>query len=208
VLALLYYSTNGEDWYDQSDFLLSSTGDECDWKVDDGQRGVFCNEETGRVENLKMWWNGMTGTIPDELSYLSDSITEINFSGGSITGTIPNSFEQMTNLRQLGLADNCLSGTIPEKIADISTMFSVVFYNNQNLISGNLNGFCNGTSLRGDLVHVSADCLVEGNDFDCDCCVCCDPNNFECYDLHTGSTWSTINFGVIPESFNKPCFSE
>ena len=54
-----------------------------------------------------------TGTLPEELAHFSGSLRELNFAGGSITGTIPATFEKLTNLEILNLNDQCLSGTIP-----------------------------------------------------------------------------------------------
>jgi hypothetical protein len=74
ILALLYFSTNGQSWDEQHDFL-SSNLDECDWTFvgteDDWVlgdnttgvtvEGVICNKQ-GRVERLRMGWNSMSGT--------------------------------------------------------------------------------------------------------------------------------------------------
>jgi hypothetical protein len=71
ILALLYFSTNGQSWDKQYNFL-SSNLDECDWTFvateNDGVfwgntavEGAICNEQ-GRVEQLRMWWTSMSGT--------------------------------------------------------------------------------------------------------------------------------------------------
>jgi hypothetical protein len=124
VLALLYTSTNGDDWFDKL-FFLTHDMHECDWSSvanqDDDRRvfldsdyvikGVICNQEN-KVVQLRMWWNNMAGTIPHELSEL-DSLEVLNMGGGSIAGTIPDSLSKLTNLEWMLFHDNCLTGTIP-----------------------------------------------------------------------------------------------
>ena len=40
-------------------------------------------------------WNNLSGTLPHELSYLNESLVELNLGGGSISGPIPSSFQKM-----------------------------------------------------------------------------------------------------------------
>ena len=77
ILALLYFSTNGQSWDEQHNFL-SPNLDECDWTFVEGEsdceidcefhskngvvvKGVTCDKQ-GRVERLRLWWNSMSGT--------------------------------------------------------------------------------------------------------------------------------------------------
>ena len=43
----------------------------------------------------------------------------INIGGGSISGTIPESFEKFQNLELMGIAEHCLTGKIPELISSL-----------------------------------------------------------------------------------------
>jgi len=136
-----------------------------------------------------MWWNNVTGTIPHELSELSDSLEVLNMGGGSLTGTIPDSLRKLTKLEWMIFHDNCLTGTIPaylggdlptvaafDKEVDdstppvldlLSSLTVLSLHNNANL-EGSLNGFCNGTDLFDGFITLSGDCGcpmdVEGPD--------------------------------------------
>jgi hypothetical protein len=68
VLATLYYSTNGEKWNDNTDWL--SNKDECSWYNTAFLQ--FCIN--GAVAELALWSNNLHGTIPKELAMLFSSL--------------------------------------------------------------------------------------------------------------------------------------
>jgi hypothetical protein len=69
ALATLYYSANGDSWYNRSDWL--SNEDLCDrpWY------GVQC-KRAGAVKDLFLTKNNLAGTIPPEIGLLSSSLGE------------------------------------------------------------------------------------------------------------------------------------
>jgi len=76
VLATLYYSTNGDDWYNNDGWLTDS--DECEW-YNGANTWSFC--VSGLVSELDLYdssigGNNLVGTIPDEIALLSNSIGE------------------------------------------------------------------------------------------------------------------------------------
>jgi hypothetical protein len=167
------------------------------------------------------------GTLPAELSYLSDSLVELNLAGGSITGAIPTSFEKLTNLELLSLNDHCLSGTIPSKLSQLPEL-NILTLNGNYELSGSLQEFCNGTQYKEQYIVLSANCdsdfcdtsssLVDDMDYyepnvECECCACCNPDTFECCSP-LGDTWTSYYHGDvssstgIPKSFDRPCLSE
>ncbi len=142
-----------------------------------------------------------------------------------ISGTIPSSFSKLTKLKTLALNDNCLSGAIPNGIsADLPLLerFSVI---NNGDLSGSLNGFCNGNEYaKEEILAVASECqlpisigdddieLVGSSDFydglECDCCICCDRNNYDCYDSQSGDYWKSYNLNAKTmdnhaKSFNR-----
>ena len=160
-------------------------------------------------------WNNLSGTIPHELSDFTDSIVEINIGGGSISGTIPSSFEKFTKIESIGLNDHCLSGSIPE-FSQIPTLKVLSIINNAEL-TGSLNGFCNGVDYKNSETVILGDCDgCSGRDdslfIECDCCNCCDHDNFVCCD-NEGNSWpSYFTYGLsangfVP-SFDKQCLSK
>lgn len=228
VVTLLTFATNLGGWEFQSNFL--SKDDECMWnqatpvvwqvvnpesntildQISD-TLGVTCNEG-GRIQELTMRWNDMSGTLPHELFYLKDTLEEINFAGGTISGTIPSSFGKLTQLKGLALNDNCLSGTIPESLSKLPSLERLNIINN-GILSGSLNDFCNSNEYREGIHAIAAG---ECEDVvDCDCCICCDNIDYQCLDPHSGKSWKSFNTNVrtyldVPKSFQseKVCRSE
>eukprot|EP00531_Pseudo-nitzschia_arenysensis_P009722 CAMPEP_0116149090 /NCGR_PEP_ID=MMETSP0329-20121206/18737_1 /TAXON_ID=697910 /ORGANISM="Pseudo-nitzschia arenysensis, Strain B593" /LENGTH=720 /DNA_ID=CAMNT_0003645331 /DNA_START=144 /DNA_END=2306 /DNA_ORIENTATION=- len=223
ILALLYFATAGEGWDIQSNFL--STEHECSWSeatplewvskdpiLDSSNDviGVSCNEN-GRVQGLKLRWNDLAGTLPHELSYFKDTLEELDLGGGSISGTIPSSFTELTKLKTLGLNDNCLSGTIPEGLSvelQLLERFNII--NNGDLY-GSLNNYCSKNEYANDgIFAIATECplpsMVGDDDLEhlndsytgveCDCCICCDRNNYDCYNQHTAQSWKSVNLNA------------
>ena len=153
----------------------------------------------------------MSGTLPHELSYFKDTLEELDLGGGSISGTIPSSFTDLTKLKTLGLNDNCLSGTIPEGLSTelpLLERFNIV--NNGDLY-GSLNGFCNDNKYAKEgILAVATECplpLAIGDDglqhmsdnyvgVECDCCICCDRDDYDCYDRQSGRSWKSYNLNA------------
>eukprot|EP00532_Pseudo-nitzschia_australis_P019212 CAMPEP_0168309262 /NCGR_PEP_ID=MMETSP0142_2-20121227/66184_1 /TAXON_ID=44445 /ORGANISM="Pseudo-nitzschia australis, Strain 10249 10 AB" /LENGTH=728 /DNA_ID=CAMNT_0008261973 /DNA_START=206 /DNA_END=2389 /DNA_ORIENTATION=+ len=228
VMTLFYYATNGETWENQYWFLMGS--DECQWNSvrstigDDNDffdtsavatTGIFCNQD-GWVSHMKIYWNNLSGTMPSELSYFEDTLIEINLTGGSISGTIPESFEKLNNLATFSISENCLTGKIPERLTEIPSLKQLSIYNNAGL-SGSINKLCDGIR-RPEGTFLAADnCHMDDSirSIECDCCTCCDSAKFECSDrvpselsyfedtlIEINLTGGSIS-GTIPESFEK-----
>ena len=229
LLTLLYYATNGPEWDDQYNFLMGV--DECrwssawtkseeDWFFDNtttGAKGVICgsDELNDRVYQLKLWWNKLEGTIPEELSYFSDTLVEFNIVGNSVKGQFPTMMTNFSQLSALGLAGNCFTGTIPNTLQSME-IFTI--YNNQ-FTSGNVNdAFCgtNNTTgepiLRENVVAVAVDSSI-----DCECCIVCNPNEYECTNVLYNATYMVTNVGGEEpwdkttgylKQFERPCLTK
>ncbi len=167
VLLVLYFSTNGENWRFSTDWLTQS--DECEWYNTAGS-GHVC-DEFGRVTDIDLRWNRLTGTLPSELVLLNDHITKIRVNGNqlqgtipsfigrmvnlqrfhahynSLTGTIPTNLSNLTRLKSLRLRNNAITGTIPWQIRDLQGLEALVFERNQ--LTGTLPFFL------GDLTNLS-----------------------------------------------------
>jgi hypothetical protein len=74
VLAVLFYSTSGSDWFD-SDLWLSDL-DECDWLTTSDSD--IC-DEGGRITQIDLRDNNLEGTVPEELALLSDSLGKAKY---------------------------------------------------------------------------------------------------------------------------------
>lgn len=101
ALVALYNSTGGSSWVNKTNWL---TGELHTWY------GITVIG--GRVRNLVMSGNNLSGQLPSELGNLT-ALRNINLSGNSISGTIPSSLGNLVNLSDLILSFNNLSGNIP-----------------------------------------------------------------------------------------------
>ncbi|MCW5953809.1 MAG: hypothetical protein KIT69_16265, partial [Propionibacteriaceae bacterium] len=108
----------------------------CDWPY------IDCNEK-GLVTKIDLSLQSLTGTLPNSIGYLGESLeyfsihsnkingpiqdsignltalTYLNFAGNQLTGSIPITIGDMNSLEFLSLSHNQLSGSIPDTIANI-----------------------------------------------------------------------------------------
>ena len=71
----------------------------------------------GKVTELQFWGNNLRGTIPWQLGYLP-SLRVLNLSANDLTGGIPPELARLSNLTVLNLSVNELSGAIPDWLAN------------------------------------------------------------------------------------------
>ena len=120
ALVALYYSTNGQNWKNKENWLTDSPLVE--W------HGVTTNDE-GRVTELHLHDNNLTGTIPPELGMLTE-LERLVLAVNDITGPIPPELGQLHKIRELNLGDfavnvgsishgNRLTGMIPIELGQI-----------------------------------------------------------------------------------------
>jgi len=127
ILAVLYFSTNGDQWSvcnarsalspkqcpgGENERFLSSS-DVCFWY------GISCNRM--RVSGVSIDENNLRGNLPDELGFM-EQIEDLDFDGeleeglNFLSGTIPSTFGLLEKLVTIDLDSNQLTGTIPEEI--------------------------------------------------------------------------------------------
>ena len=122
VLIVLYEATDGDNWYDNTNWL-SSTYPLAQWY------GVDTDDE-GRVTSLDLNWNGLTGTIPEALGQLHN-LQYLNLSYNDLAGgEILEVLVQLNNLQYLGLIDNDLTGTIPEALGQLDSLHTLYLADN------------------------------------------------------------------------------
>eukprot|EP00536_Pseudo-nitzschia_multiseries_P003582 jgi/Psemu1/323076/estExt_fgenesh1_pg.C_560026 len=157
ALAVLYFSTSGESWFDGIGFLNYSSV--CDWKTcsdcsdqkilhhshydvnnfqedlpyihKDGERnGVVC-DANNQVIGLRLDHNNLIGTIPSELQVMGQMKSlSMSFNEG-LSGTIPPELGELVKTSALKFARCSLKGTLPDSLRLLTelTLFSV--YGNQ-----------------------------------------------------------------------------
>lgn len=111
VLATVYYSMNGDSWLNNSLWLTDT--DECQWYS--RSRNAVCNQN-GDILNLELGYLDVSGTIPEALGMLSNSLERLDIEGGpraTVKGTIPTELGLLSLMRATRISGNSLSGTIP-----------------------------------------------------------------------------------------------
>ena len=109
ALIALYNSADGPNWVNSANWLSDQPLDE--W------HGVTMNS-AGRVSELRLPNNGLSGTIAPELGSLSN-LGYLMLNENSLSGSIPAQLGDLSKLNSLSLSNNQLSGAIPAELADI-----------------------------------------------------------------------------------------
>ena len=146
ALIALYHATDGPNWKNKYNWLSDAPISE--W------HGVTTNSD-GRVVELFLFDNGLSGEIPPELGNLTDltaltlisnwlsgeiplelsrltKLTWLSLDGNQLSGEIPRELAKLTHLESLGLSENRLSGEIPRELGSLSNL-ELLFLNNNRL---------------------------------------------------------------------------
>lgn len=164
-LALLYYSTGGDNWKKKGNWLENQH--ECGWNIfSEPISGVKdCNERM-QVTELDLGYNGLEGVIPSEISHLK-ALEKLYMGSNALSSTIPESIGYIQNLTHLELDFNALSGTIPSSFGNLEGIVSLKLYSNKDLDIEFAEDICtiiNSTKI--DFLHIECD-------ISCSCCNSC-----------------------------------
>ena len=121
VLVELYGSMDGEDWENKAN-----------WLSDQPMRtwhGVTI-DASGRVSELILSGNQLSGEIPTELGNLS-SLEWLFLSGNQLMGEIPTELGNLSSLERLFLSFNQLTGEIPTELENLSNLTHLILSVNQ-----------------------------------------------------------------------------
>merc|ERR1712151_763514 len=149
VLALLYFSTSGNNW--DSSFNWLSEYSECEW-----WDGITCTED-GKVEIINLRSNGLLGTIPSEIVLLGFDLKELLLNENSLSGTLPTEIGDLSGLTRLEVQLNDLEGTIPSEYGSMASL--IRFWFHQNNLIGTL-----PVDLSSSGIALFLDCSIE-----CEC---------------------------------------
>ena len=111
ALVALYHATGGDNWVDNSNWLVEGQGIET-WSE------VAVNGD-GCVTGLYFYSNGLVGNIPYEVGDLLH-LKQLVFSENGITGNIPLEIATLPNLTHLVLEGNNFSGNIIPETGNLS----------------------------------------------------------------------------------------
>ena len=136
ALVALYNATGGENWnvYARGNWLSEAPLGE--W------RGVTTNNN-GRVIDLLLDGNGLSGELPPELGSLSN-LGRLHLYDNELSGEIPAELGGLSNLRELILSGNELSGEIPAELGSLSDLRRLHLHDNE--LSGEIPAELGGLS--------------------------------------------------------------
>ena len=121
VLVEFYNATGGANWTNNTN-----------WNSDAplGQWHGVSTDATGRVTELGLGENNLSGTIPSSLGDLAN-LEHLNFWRNRLSGTIPSSLGRLTNLEVMVVQFNQLSGTIPSSLGNLRELRTLRLSRNQ-----------------------------------------------------------------------------
>ena len=114
ALIAFYNSTNGPEWINNSNWLITATP--CDWF------GTYC--VAGHVVGIYFWNNNIQGTLPPELDNLTN-LHQLHLCYNQLTGRIPQELGNLANLNSLLLCNNQLTGSIPPELGNLTNLVSL-----------------------------------------------------------------------------------
>jgi len=131
VLAVLYYSTDGINWDDNTGWLTPGSN-ECDWFSTTASGDFSACDDAGKFAEINLRLNNLRGTIPPEIVLIADQLNSITINGNSLSGTIPSILgTELTILKRFHAHWNSLTGSIPTQLNGMSSLASLKLGKNE-----------------------------------------------------------------------------
>ena len=112
ALEALYHATGGPNWERSDNWLTDAPPKYWD--------GVSTDSE-GRVWNVQLHRNGLSGTIPAEISNLT-AVVALSLDDNDLAGAIPPEIGNLAAMEWLSLNGNNLTGSIPPEIGNLAAL--------------------------------------------------------------------------------------
>jgi len=131
ALRALYLSADGDNWGYKSGWLTAAeftVNPTMPAGTDVGTwYGVTTNTD-GCVTHLSLVYNGLNGSIPPEIGYLSN-LNELNLSSNSLVDAdIPSEIGNLSNLTLLDLVHATFESNIPPEIGNLTQLTNVLLF--------------------------------------------------------------------------------
>ena len=121
ALVAFYNATGGANWHLRGNWLSEEPLGA--W------HGVYTDMDDGRVIQLWLNNNELSGEIPAELGSLSN-LTNLWLGHSGLSGDIPAELSSLSNLIALALSGNELSGEIPAELGSLANLTYLWLYGN------------------------------------------------------------------------------
>ena len=145
ALVALYNATDGDNWYDNTNWLSDAPL---------GQWYGVTTDSDGRVTRVSLPVNNLSGKLPEDLGILR-RLTHLVLRGNELTGEIPEALGDLSELVCLSLWSNELTGEIPEKLGDLTNLTQL------DLLRNDLDGSI--PTVLGDLTNLRRLHLAEND---------------------------------------------
>jgi len=97
----------------------------------DGNLGfLFSLSKCRKLQFLELSQNSFTGEFPDHIANFSGELLEFGTAYNKLTGKLPSTFSNLSNLEYLNLGSNLLTGEIPESITRMHNLMLLSVSNN------------------------------------------------------------------------------
>ncbi len=159
ALVAFYHATGGPDWADKTGWLDPKASPWYGVTVSgvefDGNGKIT---KKGYVSSLRLFSNQLSGSIPASLGNLSN-LRELSLHSNRLSGSIPAFLGSLSNLEELLLDGNQLSGSIPSSLGNLDNLWLLDLYG--NLLTGEIpSSLGNLSNLK---VLILSDNLLEGS---------------------------------------------
>lgn len=121
ALVSFYNALNGDNWNNNTNWL-DTTKPLSTWY------GI--TETSGRVTNIKLEQNNLTGSLPITIGDLTN-LRVLNLAENNISGEIPKELGNVISLLWIDFQFNSLSGTIPQEFTNLFTLNGLILSHNQ-----------------------------------------------------------------------------
>lgn len=122
ILAVIYFSTNGKQWENDSGWRIEKN--ECEWY------GIECKIFDGVVSGLNLTANNLEGTLPTEIGELK-GLDYIDLGSNRLKGFFPVEIAKLQNVRRINLSKNNFQGNIPSEIRHVKVLNELFLSSNQ-----------------------------------------------------------------------------
>ncbi len=129
ALVDLYNATDGAHWTHNDGWKNYSSTDPCD----SPWYGVTCTSANDHVIKIELRSNNLTGTIPVSIGNLTQ-LQYLDLYENNLTGNIPSSIGNLTDLQYIQFYHNNFTGVIPESLGSLKQLQHL------DLSSNNLSG--------------------------------------------------------------------
>ena len=146
ILIELYNSTNGDNWYNNTNWLTDEPLDTwygIDMLLGENVSSIDLNDNNliGSLPEsitqlewlmyLDLGSNSLSGSIPVSFGDLSFGLYHLDLSLNDFSGSLPESFWQLTGLEYLNLAENNFSGMISSEIINFQYLINLNLGSNE-----------------------------------------------------------------------------